>query len=65
MNKGLRKLLLITVLMPLLIMIQSCVIATKDTIIAPQIRDIFKGTYKVDPFMETHKPNTVAILPFF
>ena len=65
MKKGLRKPILIIVMIPLLVLIQSCVIATKDTVIVPQMRDLFKGTYKVDPYMEKNKPNTVAVLPFF
>jgi hypothetical protein len=65
MKKGLQRSILIIVLLPLLFMIQSCVIATKETVIAPQIRDLFKGTYNVDPFMDKHKPDTVAVLPFF
>jgi len=65
MKKGLQRSILIIVLLPLLFMIQSCVIATKETAIAPQIRDLFKGTYNFDPFMDKHKPNTVAVLPFF
>ena len=65
MKKRLQRSILIIVLLPLLFMIQSCLIATKETAIAPQIRDLFKGTYNVDPFMDKHKPNTVAVLPFF
>ena len=65
MKKGLQRSILIIVLLPLLFMIQSCVIATKETAIVPQLRDLFKGTYNVDPFMDKHKPNTVAVLPFF
>lgn len=47
-----------------LLFVQSCVVATKKTAITTQIRTAFKGTYKVDPYMEKHKPHTVAILPF-
>lgn len=43
--------------------LQSCV-ATKNTAITPQIQTIFKGTYLVDPYMESHVPLSVAILPF-
>ena len=42
----------------------GCVVATKNTAVSPQIRDIFEGTYKIDPYMEKHKPLTIAILPF-
>lgn len=48
----------------LLVSIQGCLIATKETVIAPEIRTLFKGTYKVDPFIEKAKPQTVAVLPF-
>ncbi len=44
--------------------VQGCTVVTKDTVIAPQIRSLFEGTYKVDPYMEAHRPVTVAILPF-
>jgi parallel beta-helix repeat protein len=46
------------------VMLQGCVVKTKDTAIAPQIRSLFEGTYEVDPYMEDHKPRTVAVLPF-
>ncbi|MEN6321447.1 MAG: GNA1162 family protein [Syntrophaceae bacterium] len=65
MKKGLLTPMVIFALLPFLVMMQSCVVATKSTVITPQFRDLFKGTYTVDPFMESHKPNTVAILPFF
>lgn len=67
MKKGLQTNIFIIVLLPLLIIIQSCVVATKDTAIAPQIRDtssLFKGTYTIDPYMEQYKPQTIAVLPF-
>src|SRR3990170_4515891 len=53
-----------TLLLRLLLSIQSCVVATKSTAIAPQIRSLFEGAYKVDPYMEEHQPVTVAVLPF-
>ncbi|MEA1935275.1 MAG: DUF799 family lipoprotein, partial [Thermodesulfobacteriota bacterium] len=46
------------------IMIQGCMVATKDTLISPKIISPFEGTYKVDPYLEKHKPRTVAVLPF-
>lgn len=49
----------------LTILIGGCVIATKETIIAPEILAQFKGTYKIDPYMEKNRPLTVAVLPFF
>ena len=53
-------------LMVLLVMvsIQSCVVATETTAIAPQIRDLFQGKFAIDPYMENHRPLTVAVLPF-
>ena len=79
MRKGLRRSSFF-LLIPLLILLQSCVVATKDTVITPQLstagapeiplispklQEIFKGTYQVDPFMEKNIPKTVAVLPFF
>ena len=46
-------------------LICGCLVATKDTIISPRITSLFEGTYKVDPYMEKHRPRTVAVLPFF
>ncbi|MBW1744976.1 MAG: DUF799 family lipoprotein [Deltaproteobacteria bacterium] len=42
----------------------GCVIAGKKTAIISDIKIAFKGTYKVDPYMEKHIPRTVAVLPF-
>lgn len=42
----------------------GCTVATKKTAIAPEISTLFKGTYKVDPYLKTHMPRTVAVLPF-
>ncbi len=64
MKKGLQGSILIIVLLPLLVITQSCLVATKETAIAPQIRSFFKGTYEVGPYLEKHKPQTVAVLPF-
>ena len=63
MKKGLRRLICF-LLIPFLFSFQSCIVATQDAIITPQIQEIFKGTYAVDPYMENHKPITVAVLPF-
>jgi hypothetical protein len=63
-KKKLPRFVVSIILLPLLIGVQSCVIATKDTVLAPPIHELFKGTYKVDPYMEKHKPQTIAILPF-
>ncbi|MCE5263991.1 MAG: DUF799 family lipoprotein [Deltaproteobacteria bacterium] len=49
----------------LTIWVGGCVVATEQTVIAPQILSPFEGTYKVDPYMEEHRPLTVAVLPFF
>ena len=48
----------------LTVLICGCVVATKQTIITPEVRSLFEGTYKVDPAMEKKRPLTVAILPF-
>ncbi len=55
---------LIILLFPGLLLLQSCTVVTKSTVLAPQITSPFKGTYSVDPYMEDHKPRTVAVLPF-
>ena len=65
MKEGFRASILIILLLLSLIMNQGCVIATQSTAIAPQIRSLFQGNYQVDPYMETHKPQTVAVLPFY
>lgn len=43
---------------------QSCLVSTPSTIILPEIRSLYEGDYKVDPFMKDHIPRTVAVLPF-
>lgn len=48
----------------LVIVTQGCVVATKETVISPEIKSFFLGTYKVYPYMEKHMPKTVAVLPF-
>lgn len=47
-----------------LLLISGCTVATKSTIITPQLRDLFDGKYQVYPAMEKAKPRTVAVLPF-
>ena len=42
----------------------GCVVAGKKTAIISDIKIAFKGTYKVDPYMEKHMPRTIAVLPF-
>ena len=49
----------------LTVLICGCVVATKETLIAPQIIAQFQGTYKVDPYMEKNRPLSVAVLPFW
>lgn len=64
MNKGFKPSICV-LLLSLLMLIQSCVVATKDTVITPQIHELFKGTFTIDPYMEKHMPRTVAVLPFY
>jgi len=52
-------------ILPVLLILQSCLVATKNTVITPQLQELFKGTYTVDPYMEKHTPRTVAVLPFY
>ncbi|MBU4074614.1 MAG: DUF799 domain-containing protein, partial [Proteobacteria bacterium] len=47
------------------IMISGCMVATQGTVIVPRISTLYEGTYKVDPYMEKHRPRTIAVLPFF
>lgn len=47
------------------VLIGGCVIATKKTVLAPEIISLFEGTYTVDPYMEKHRPLSVAVLPFY
>ena len=64
MNRRLKSAFGIIIFIPLIVTLQSCLIATKGTILVPQIAAAFKGTYFIDPYMEEHKPHTVAVLPF-
>ncbi|MDO9558957.1 MAG: DUF799 family lipoprotein [Syntrophales bacterium] len=56
--------MLMILFFPVLLILQGCVVATKDTLILPQIRSLFEGAYEVDPYMADHKPRTIAVLPF-
>jgi parallel beta-helix repeat protein len=47
-----------------LIFLGCATVGTKKTAIPPEIQTFFKGTYKVDPYLEAHMPQTVAVLPF-
>ena len=44
--------------------LQSCFIATQSTVILPEVRNLFEGEYKIDPYMKDHVPVMVAVLPF-
>lgn len=63
MNKKIKQLSILLIL-PLLFSLQSCLVSTKTTLITPEIRNLFGGDYKVDPYMKDHVPKTVAVLPF-
>ena len=47
-----------------LLLLSGCTVATKSTVITPQIHELFDGKYQVYPAMEKAKPRTVAVLPF-
>jgi len=64
MNRGIGKAVRFLLPLCIAVMIGGCVVATEGTVIIPRITSPFKGTYKVDPTMETHRPRTVAVLPF-
>jgi len=61
--KAISVVLLVSLLL-LLWIVQGCIVTTKSTLISPQIMSFFKGTYEIDPYMEDHKPRTIAVLPF-
>jgi len=46
------------------IFLLNCVLATKRSGVVSEVRSLFEGTYKVDPYMEKHLPRSVAIVPF-
>lgn len=56
--------LLLFLLVPVFLVLQSCTVATQNTIITPEITNLFEGEYKVDPYMKDHIPRSVAVLPF-
>ena len=56
-------LIILPLILPVFIL-QGCLVATQSTVISPEIRSMFLGTYKVYPYMEKHIPNLVAVLPF-
>lgn len=63
MRKGLTLISACLILFPALIL-QSCLVSTSSTLITPEIRSLYGGEYKVDPYMKKHGPLSVAILPF-
>ena len=44
--------------------LQSCLVSTPSTLITPEIRSLYEGEYKIDPYMKDHVPLSVAVLPF-
>ncbi|MDI9569277.1 MAG: DUF799 family lipoprotein [Pseudomonadota bacterium] len=42
----------------------GCTVVTKETVIAPQLRETFDGKYQVYPAMAKAKPISIAVLPF-
>jgi len=64
MRQGNRMPVSLLLLVLSLLIVPGCVVDTKDAKISPRISTLFSGTYKVDPYMEDHKPRTVAVLPF-
>ncbi|MBI4633175.1 MAG: DUF799 family lipoprotein [Deltaproteobacteria bacterium] len=63
MRRGCRSFLLVALICTLGI-IEGCLVATETTVISPEIRALFKGTYTIDPYMEKYRPLSVAVLPF-
>ncbi|PKN69867.1 MAG: hypothetical protein CVU54_07480 [Deltaproteobacteria bacterium HGW-Deltaproteobacteria-12] len=58
------KLLTLLLLLPIFISLQSCLVATQTTVITPEIRSLYEGDYKIDPYMKDHIPQSVAVMPF-
>ena len=46
------------------LMLQGCLVSTPSTLILPEVRSLFEGEYKVDPYMKKHVPLSTAVLPF-
>lgn len=63
MNKRVKQMLSFLIV-PAVIFLQSCLISTPSTLITPEIRSLYAGDYKVDPYMKDHVPLSVAVLPF-
>jgi hypothetical protein len=66
MHKPFRRIgaVLAVLLFSTLLILQGCLVATKSTVITPEIRSLYEGTYEVDPYMADHMPRTIAVLPF-
>ncbi len=58
------RLLTLLFLLPIIMALQSCLVATQGTIITPEIRSLYEGDYKIDPYMKDHVPKSVAVMPF-
>ena len=52
------------ILLMIFAVLQGCVIPKSSTVITPEIRSLYSGEYKVDPYMNRHVPKSVAVLPF-
>jgi hypothetical protein len=63
MRKTMKQLLSL-LMIPTVIILQSCLVSTSSTIITPEIQSLYNGDYKVDPYMKDHIPLFVAVLPF-
>ncbi len=61
---GAVKSFLLAIALCAVIAVEGCLIATENTAVAPEIRSLFQGTYKIDPAMEKRRPLTIAVLPF-
>jgi len=46
------------------LLLAGCTVATKETVITPQLREAFEGKYQVYPALAKAKPLSVAVLPF-
>ena len=64
MSKKMKQLLSLLIITAV-IFLQSCLVSTPSTLILPEIRSLYEGEYKVDPYMKNHVPLSVAVLPFF
>ncbi|MBA3019099.1 MAG: hypothetical protein FP811_13290, partial [Desulfobacteraceae bacterium] len=58
-----KRFLLLIIIFASLYLAGCAAVGTKTAIVS-DIKTAFKGTYKVDPYMEKHMPRTIAVLPF-